>query len=237
MDLIPPSARDVYAFVNLCPERCATFRRHTADWFIRNLSPFVQAMHHYGCAHSPLRAAQIKDKRTGLLSDEGAVRIQWNVFLSIAYKVQLCDVLDLVPPEMFTTKLICLSKIKGSGKVNKESDIRPIGVSNAITKVFEKAYMKWTEQLPSVFQANEEQAGCAPGRSTLEHVYALMISMQNDWNNPRCTAVYAFMDLHAAFDRVLRRHFIPLFNNRLKQAKAPRVLSDLFSNWVYRQHQ
>ena len=142
-----------------------------------------------------------------------------------------------MPAEVFTTKCIALSKNKGTSLVNGEGDIRPIGVSNIVTKIFEKAFISWSNQWPEIFASTAEQAGCVQGRNALQHVYALLTTMQMDWSNKSSEAVYAFMDLKAAFDRVRRQCIHLILEKKLKEAEADATFSSIFRLWLKRQFQ
>ena len=57
-----------------------------------------------------------------------------------------------------------------------------------------------------------------------------------DWKNPESEAVYVFMDLKAAYDRVLRKHFQKCLLTKMETLGVENTYKSLFSRWVNRQH-
>lgn len=65
-------------------------------------------------------------------------------------------IMDINPPDQFLTKLVALSK-SGSTTIDNEKMIRPIGVSNVVTKLLEKTIYEHAQRVyPKVFRMGVE---------------------------------------------------------------------------------
>ena len=72
-------------------------------------------------------------------------------------RMQALNILNWIPSYKFTSRIVPLSKKKGSEIVDNLKEIRPIGIMNNDIKILEKSIKRWAEdKFPKLLEIGEE---------------------------------------------------------------------------------
>jgi len=144
-------------------------------------------------------------------------------------RFELCEVIthlfnlsiqqSFIPTQWKTANIIPIPKISNP---EQPGDFRPIALTSALCKVFERIIVKQVLNHTKSLWANNKQYGFLPGRNTMD---ALMQVIE-DWEKARDekkTVHAVFFDFAKAFD---------LVNHNILLAKIDKMLPSWLTSWI-----
>lgn len=159
----------------------------------------------------------------------------------MAQRATILSLLDIVPPYLYTARLVTLSKLKGKSCVNRVNDIRPIGILSNITTWIEKAIkIVADEDCPRVLNTECYQQGASAEGTCVNNFAIMQTAIHKIRSAKRKKAILAFFDMAKAYDSVIHDIMISCITDRLYDDKrCPpelRPFREFFTNFMLNHH-